>query len=196
LRDFSGRFASIDNLSAIHAYMGNGQQARAYALAALRLASDGKSAAYEAPALENLAEAESVIGDYPAAISTMLAALAKRREIGSAVCVGWDLAHLSVWYARLGDLQSARTHIATMLASEDTIRIGNAWPQYCYWAAAQIYRLSGDAVDADRLLDRASELMMEQARNCPTPERRDAFMALTWHRDIAAARHSGIWPEL
>jgi hypothetical protein len=143
--------------------------------------------------LENLAEAESAVGDFEAAIAAMNAAIAKRRDMGSEVSVAWNVAHVSIWHARLGDLEIARTHIAKMLASEATIRIGNPWPQYCYWAAAQVYRLLAEAGIAARMLERAFELMMLQADRCPTPQRRANFLALAWHRDIAAAR-TGSWP--
>ena len=50
LGDFTCIFSCIDNLSAIHAYMGNGTRARDYALEALDLARRGNASAYEAAA--------------------------------------------------------------------------------------------------------------------------------------------------
>lgn len=195
LDDFDGTFSCVDNLSAVCAYMGDGRRAKELALAALDLARHGKSSTFEASALENLAEAEGACGDVLAAIAAMESALSKRREIESSVAVAWGLANLAVWYANAGDFKTACERIATMLTSEGAIRTGNPWPQYCYWAAAQVERASGDRERVPAFLERAHQLMMEQAQRCPTLEIREKFLALRWHRDIAAARQFDRWPD-
>jgi uncharacterized membrane protein len=80
------------------------------------------------------------------------------------------------------------------LADDDAITSGCDWPSYCFWAAAQILRATGDEVAANHLLERARGIMKQSAKGLE-PEDRTSFLALFFHRDIAHAAESGAWPD-
>jgi hypothetical protein len=80
-----------------------------------------------------------------------------------------------------------------LLANEKGIADTTEWPEYCYWAAAQVFRLDGNMPEASRALDRARAVVQAAAEGLDDDDR-ESFSAISWHRDIAAAQR-GIWPD-
>ncbi|MEO6990757.1 MAG: hypothetical protein ABI346_03085 [Candidatus Baltobacteraceae bacterium] len=194
-RDYFNALGCVNNLSAIACLMGDADRGRRLALDALERASRQGSVLYEALAFENLAEAERVGGDLPAAIAAMETSLERRRAIGSLLSVGFASAHLAVWHFLNGSSEIARSLIDGVLRSEETVRIGNPWPQDCYWSAAQVYRALGEPGHARELVARAYAMTRERADKCPDARLRATFLGLQWHRDIFAAHNEDRWPE-
>jgi hypothetical protein len=125
----------------------------------------------------------------------METSLQRRRTIGSSMSVGLAAARLAVWQLLNGDPDAARSLVEGMLRSEETIRIGNPWPQNCYWAAAQVYRAWGEPRRARELLARAYAMTRERADKCPDARLRATYLALQWNRDIVASHDEDRWPE-
>jgi hypothetical protein len=71
---------------------------------------------------------------------------------------------------------------------------GSEWPAYCYWSAAQIFRMAGDSRESSRTLDKARRLMMATARDLE-PDDRERFLAIPWHADATRAAVSDAWPD-
>jgi hypothetical protein len=99
----------------------------------------------EPSAPENLAFAEAAAGKLTDAIA---------------------LADLAVWHAALANLPAAHNHVRRMLTDEKGLPDTTEWPEYCYWAAAQVFRLEGNMPQASRALDRGGG---RAARNLARP---------------------------
>ena len=181
-------------LSSAEAYDGAGEAGKAHALEALTLARTLGYRVLEASALEDVAYTEGACGEYGAAIEHMQQSLALRAETDSLAWTGISHAQLALWSAALGELEAARAHLARMYEMEEELARSTPWPQSCYWAAAQVLRACGEPEAAQRELARASALMAAALEGLDAADRAP-FLALAWHRDIAAATETGVWPE-
>ena len=193
-KDERGRVGGLTNLIFLRAYTGNIEGAREAGELALQLARRLGYGLLEASALENLGNAEAAAGNYARAIELAEASFAVRSDSESQVWSSKTLADVAIWHAALGNLPAARDAIARMTADEDAIMRGSEWPAYCYWAAAQIFRLAGEPREASRALDKARRLVMATARDLE-PDDRERFLAIPWHADLSQAAASDVWPD-
>jgi tetratricopeptide (TPR) repeat protein len=148
----------------------------------------------EASALENLAFAEAAAGEVAQAIAHAEAALELRASSQSQVWASKTLADLAVWHAARGNLTAARNHVRRLVADEKSIAGSTEWPEYCYWAAAQVFHLERKATEASRALDRAQQMLQTVADGLDGADRQ-SFLAIPWHVDIVAAAQRGVWPD-
>lgn len=128
------------------------------------------------------------------AIAHAETALELRARSQSQVWASKTLADLAVWHAANGNLPAAVNHVHRLLADEKGIAGSTEWPEYCYWAAAQVFHLAGNMPEATRALGQARQ-MMQAAADGLDPADRDSFAAIPWHVDIAAAAAQGAWPD-
>ncbi|MGB8909827.1 MAG: AAA family ATPase [Candidatus Cybelea sp.] len=194
VRDDRGRVIGLANLGFLRACVANAEGAQSAAREARQLARRLEFGLIEASALENLAFAEATTGRLTKAIAHAEAALELRARSQSQVWASKTLADLAVWHAALANLPAARDHVRRMLADEKSIASSTEWPEYCFWAAAQVFRLAGNMPEASRALERARQ-MMQSAADGLDPADRESFAAIPWHVDIAAAAQQGTWPD-
>ncbi|MGA7095510.1 MAG: AAA family ATPase [Candidatus Cybelea sp.] len=194
VHDERGRVIGLANLGFLRACVANGEGAQSAAREARQLARRLEFALIEASALENLAFAEARAGKLTKAIAHAEAALELRAGSQSQVWASKTLADLAVWHAALANLPAARDHVHRMLANEKHISTSTEWPEYCYWAAAQVFRLASDMPEASRALERARQMMQSAADGLDAADREN-FEAIPWHVDIAVAAQQGTWPD-
>ena len=168
--------------------------AQSAAREALELARRLEFGLIEASALENLAFAEAAGGKLSQAIAHAEEALDIRARSQSQVWTSKTLADLAVWHAAQGNLAAARDCVRRLLAGEKAILTSTEWPEYCYWAAAQVFRLDGNMPEALRLLERARQTMQATADGLDAADR-ESFAAVPWHADIAAAAGAKFGPS-
>ena len=192
--DERGRIGAVSNLVYIKACQNDAPGARKAASAALDDARKHGFGLLEASILENLAFAEGAVGNFRRAIELAEASFAARSRSQSLVWSAKTLADAAIWYLNLGDNDSALESVRRLLADEDAIARGADWPAYCYWAAAQVLRSTGDSAAARRALERARGILAASARSLE-PEDRASFLALPFHRDIERAAATGDWPD-
>jgi DNA-binding SARP family transcriptional activator/tetratricopeptide (TPR) repeat protein len=194
VRDDRGRVIGLANLGFLRACAGDLEGAQSAALEARELAQALEFGLIEASALENLAFAEAAAGKLTDAIAHAETALEVRARSQSQVWASKTLADLAVWHAALANLPAAHNHVRRMLADEKGLPDTTEWPEYCYWAAAQVFRLEGNMPEASRALDRARAVVQAAAEGLDATDR-ESFSAISWHIDIAAAAQRGIWPD-
>jgi|HubBroStandDraft_4_1064222.scaffolds.fasta_scaffold00001_162 DNA-binding SARP family transcriptional activator/tetratricopeptide (TPR) repeat protein len=194
LQDARGRLTGLANLALVRGCEKDLDGARSAANEALTAARELGFGLIEASALENLAFAEGFAGDFVNAIAHGEASLEARVRSQSEVWSSKALADLAIWHAALGNLETALACTQRMLAGEESFVRSTEWPEYCYWSAAQVFRLHGDTAVAARMLQRAARIMEATASELD-PEDRDRFLAIVWNRDIAAAVASDRWPN-
>ncbi len=194
VHDDRGRVIGLANLGFLRACAGDVQGAQSAALEARELAQQLEFGLIEASALENLAFAEAAAGNLTDAISHAEMSLEVRARSQSVVWASKTLADLAVWHAALANLPAAHEHVRSLLANEKGLPDTTDWPEYCYWAAAQVFRLEGNLPAASRALDRARAIVQAAAEGLDA-EDRASFAAISWHVDIAAAAQKGVWPD-
>ena len=194
VKDGRGRVIGLSNLAFLRAAVRDVTGAKDAGRKAIALARKHEFKLIEASAIENLAFAEAAGGDFVRAIGHANEALELREHSQSEVWSCKMLADLSVWHAALGDLTAARDCIRRMLANENAILRGTDWPEYCYWAAAQIFHLDGNTNEASFALSQAQRMIEATAAELE-PEDRERFLAISWHADIANATANDIWPS-
>jgi DNA-binding SARP family transcriptional activator/tetratricopeptide (TPR) repeat protein len=192
LNEGRGRAIGLGNLGLFRAYTTNVAGAQSAAREAVALARQLEFGVIEASALENLAFAEAAAGNLPEAIANAEAALEVRARSQSEAWASRTLADLAVWHAACGNLAGARDYVRRLLADEKSIST-SAEPEYCYWAAAQIFHLEGKTAEASRALGRARQMIAATAEGLD-PADRTSFQAIPWHADVAAAVR-GAWPD-
>jgi DNA-binding SARP family transcriptional activator/tetratricopeptide (TPR) repeat protein len=194
VHDDRGRVIGLANLGFLRACAANVEGAQLAAREARQLARRLEFGLIEASALENLAFAEAAAGKLTKAIAHAESALELRARSQSQVWASKTLADLAVWHAARGNLPAARAHVRSLLTNEKAISTSTEWPEYCYWAAAQVFRLEGNMPEASRALERARRMMQATADGLDAADRQ-TFAAIPWHRDIAAAAERGVWPD-
>jgi DNA-binding SARP family transcriptional activator/tetratricopeptide (TPR) repeat protein len=194
VHDQRGRVIGLANLGFLRACAGNIEGARSAALEARELAQQLEFGLIEASALENLAFAEAAAGKLSDAIAHAETALEVRARSQSEVWSSKTLADLAVWNAALANMPAAHDHVRRLLADEKGFPATTEWPEYCYWAAAQVFRLEGKLPEASRALDRARQVVQAAAEGLDADDR-ESFAAISWHVDIAAAAQRGVWPD-
>jgi DNA-binding SARP family transcriptional activator/tetratricopeptide (TPR) repeat protein len=194
LHDDRGRVIGLANLGFLRACAGNLIGAQSAAREARQLARRLEFGLIEASALENLAFAEAAAGKITQAIAHAETALELRARSQSQVWASKTLADLAVWYAARGNLQTARAYVRRLLADEKAISTSTEWPEYCYWAAAQVFHLEGNMTEASRALERAQGMMRAVADGLDADDGA-SFAAIPWHVDIVAAADRGVWPD-
>jgi len=192
--DARGRLVGLANLGFLRTCDGDVAGAQQAARDAFTLAQELGFALIAASALENLSFAEAAAGDLTRAIADGEASVELRVGSESEVWSNKTLADLAVWHAALGNLDAARQCVRRMLADESAIAQSTEWPEYCYWAAAQIFRLDGDSERSSAMLERAHRAIRETAEMLD-PEDRARFLAVPWHRDITEAVQANCWPN-
>ncbi|MGA8534624.1 MAG: AAA family ATPase [Candidatus Tumulicola sp.] len=192
--DDRGRVIGLANLGFLRACAADVEGAQSAAREALELARRLEFGLIEASALENLAFAEATCGKLSRAIAHAEEALDVRARSQSQVWTSKTLADLAVWHAAQGNLPAARDRVRRLLAGEKAISTSTEWPEYCYWAAAQVFRLEGNMPEASRLLDSARQTMQAAADGLDAADR-ESFAAVSWHADITAAAERGVWPD-
>ncbi|MGC1379390.1 MAG: tetratricopeptide repeat protein, partial [Candidatus Baltobacteraceae bacterium] len=193
-KDGRGRVGGLANLTFLLGCTGKIEEARKIADETLELARSLGFSLFEASTLENLASAEGKAGEYRRAIELAEASFEVRSRSESLVWSSQTLADVAIWQAALGNLPAARDAVQKLLADEDSIQRGSDWPSSCYWSAAQILRVDGDAAGAARRLEQAQRIMQTTA-NALEPEDRERFLSLPWHVDLVQAAASGVWPD-
>jgi DNA-binding SARP family transcriptional activator/predicted ATPase len=194
VHDDRGRVIGLANLGFLRACAGDIEGAQSAALEARELAKELEFGLIEASALENLAYAEAAAGNLTGAIAHAEMALEVRARSQSVVWASKTLADLAVWHAALANLPAAHDRVRSLLANEKGLPDTTDWPEYCYWAAAQVFRLEGNLPEASRMLDRARAIVQAAAEGLDA-EDRASFAAISWHVDIAAAAQKGVWPD-
>ena len=194
LHDDRGRVIGLANLGFLRACAANLEGAQSAAREARQLARRLEFGLIEASALENLAFAEAAAGKLTKAIAHAEVALELRARSQSQVWASKTLADLAVWHAARGNLPAARAHVRRLLTDEKSIASSTEWPEYCYWAAAQVFHLEGNTLEASRALERARQMMQTVADGLDEADRQ-SFEAIPWHVDIAAAAQRGVWPD-
>ncbi|HLY02775.1 MAG TPA: AAA family ATPase [Candidatus Cybelea sp.] len=194
VRDERGRVIGLANLGFLRACAGNIEGAQSIAREARELAQQLEFGLIEASALENLAFAEAAAGKLTDAIAHAEMALEVRARSQSEVWASKTLADLAVWHAALANLPAAHNHVRRLLADEKGLPDTTEWPEYCYWVAAQVFRLEGNLPEAARALDRARAIVQAAAEGLDADDR-ESFAAISWHVDIAAAAQRDVWPD-
>ncbi|HEY5339846.1 MAG TPA: tetratricopeptide repeat protein, partial [Candidatus Aquilonibacter sp.] len=194
LGDARGRVVGLGNLGFLRACIGEPDGAREAAREAFGLAKKLEFRLIEASALENLAYAEASAGNLAKAIEHAEASLELRADSESQVWSSKTLADLAVWNAACGDRVAANDNVRRMLADEDAITNGNDWPEYCFWAAAQIFHLDGNLDEAAYALERAQRIVQTTVDDLD-PADRESYLAIRWHVDMALAAERGVWPD-
>ncbi len=192
--DARGRLTGLGNLALVSACERDLERAQRAAQDALEPSRELGFTLIEASILENLAFAEGATGHYTGAILHAEASLEVRARSQSEIWSAKTLADLAIWHAALGDLERAREYARRMLEHEETFARSTEWPEYCYWAAAQVFRLLGDLTLTARMLKRARHITDATAQELE-PEDRERFLAISWHRDIAEAARNDLWPN-
>lgn len=192
--DARGHVGALANLVFVRALSGEISGARQAAETTLPLARRAGFALLEASVLENFAFTEAAAGDYRRAIELAEASFAVRAHSDSDAWSGKTLADIAIWHAALGNLPLAHDAVQRLLSNRNALVRGTDWPSYCYWAAAQVFRLEGDSESADDALQHATALM-EGAAGALEAEDRERFLALPWHADLRQAAATGRWPD-
>jgi DNA-binding SARP family transcriptional activator/tetratricopeptide (TPR) repeat protein len=192
--DERGRVIGLANLGFLRTCTGNVEGAQSAAREAGQLARRLEFGLIEASAFENLAFAEAAAGKLAKAIAHAEEALELRARSQSEVWASKTLADLAVWHAASGNLLAALDRARRLLADEKNISSSTEWPEYCYWAAAQVFRLAGNTLESSRALERARQMMQAAADGLDAADR-DSFAAIPWHVDIATAAAQGVWPD-
>lgn len=191
--DERGRIGALSNLTYLKACLNDAAGARAVGAKALDGARRHGFRFIEATALENLAMAEAAAGDFHRAIRLAQESFDIREGSDSEKWSAKTLADVALWRARSGDVPSARATVQHLLSGEESI-LSSDWPSYCFWIAAQIMRLVGDANEATRLLRRALRVADAEAKELD-PDDRASFLSLSFNRDIMHASKTGEWPD-
>jgi hypothetical protein len=103
-------------------------------------------------------------------------------------------AHIALWSAVLGDLETARTNAFRALEGDPASRDVSLWPQERYWSIAQALRACGETEATMNALGRAHALTVAALAEMDEAEQA-LFLALPWHRDIIAAAEHDVWPD-
>jgi DNA-binding SARP family transcriptional activator/tetratricopeptide (TPR) repeat protein len=183
----------LENAVLLLALAGDNVGARDAAERAISLARRLELVLIEVSAQENLAFVEAREGRLERAVALAEKAIADRARHGSDVWSSKTLADVALWYALLGEMDEAREAVRRLLADDDAVATGTEWPQYCYWAAAQVLRLDGKPDEARAALDRARAIIAATADRLEADDRLQ-FLSIPWHTDIAAAER-GEWPD-
>jgi DNA-binding SARP family transcriptional activator/tetratricopeptide (TPR) repeat protein len=191
--DGRGRVGGLANLVFLNGCVGKFDEARKAADEALEPSRTFGFGLLEASILENLASTEAAAGNLGRAIELAEASFEARSRSESLIWSSKTLADLAIWRAAVGNLDGARDAVAQMVANEDAIASAD-FPPYCYWAAAQVFRLDGRRVEAAAALERARQLMQLTAEQLEA-EDRERFLAIPWHVDIARAVAGDTWPQ-
>ena len=187
LNDLRGQVISALNISIVNLFRGDYSAAKTAAQRGLEVARAMNAAVMEANALANLGAAERDLGEWSQAIVHMQAGLAIRRQLGQPAELGTDLCDLTMAYLRMGDVVSARKCADEMLALHAAEAATMMHPQYILWAGSQTYRALGEHNRARELLDRAYQVLQEQAAAIPDAESRITFFDLPFNREIREA---------
>ncbi len=194
LDDLHGQTVSALNIAWNAWQLPDYTEAKSAAERALNLARTMQSPLFEAFALANLGAVEREQGNLPQAIEHMQEGLAIRRQIGQPIEIAGDLCDLAVAYLRAGDLSSAQQAVREMREIETAHPGQMAYPQYILWAAAQTGRAAGNQEQASQLLAEAADLVSEKAAAIADAASRDAYLQMSFNREILEARHRDMWP--
>jgi DNA-binding SARP family transcriptional activator/tetratricopeptide (TPR) repeat protein len=192
--DARGRLTGLGNLVLVGACERDLEAARQAAGDALDAARELGFSLVEAAIIENLAVVEAADGDYAGAIAYAEASLELRERSQSEVWSAKTLGDLAIWHAAIGNLDRAGEYARRMLDHEDTFMRSTEWPELCYFAAAQVFRLLGETAKSAAMLGQARGIMESTAQELE-PEDRERFLGISWHRDIAAAAGDDLWPD-
>ena len=182
------------NMSLIKLLRGDVTAAKRLALEALDGAREIKFPLFEGAALSNLGNAERADGDVEAGLKHLLEGLRLREAVLDATDILDDRCDLSLAYLQAGRLKEATAAADLLLKAADVSTAGAFWPQYCYWAAAQVRRATGAAAEAKALLDRAVAVKNEFAEKIADAQTRAAFLALPINLELSAAAERDEWP--
>lgn len=193
VKDVRGRVIALGNLIFLRACNGDIEGAREAARKSIPLARRHEFKLIEASSIENLAFAEAADGNLVRAIQLAEESIDLRARSQSEVWSCKTLADLAVWHAALGELDAAHDALRRLLANENAILRGTDWPEYCYWAAAQIFHLDGNEEEANIALSQANRVIEAIAAELE-PDDREKFAAIPWHVDITNAIQRAAYP--
>lgn len=193
LKDVRGQTACGVNISYVRLLRGDAAEAKRLAADALQLARSMPHAAYEAAALANLGLAERDLGDLTSAIEHMEAGLAIRQRLSEPVDFADDLAHLAFVFVLAGKNDSAKKLLDELTATPDATSSMVFMPQYAYWVAAQAYRALGERKRTKMMLNRAHDVVTEQAAAITSAADRRSFLALEVNVQIESAFKKKQW---
>lgn len=194
LDDLRGQMLSALNLSAAAIFQEDFPIARRAAQHGLDLARQLKIPFVEANALGNLGECDLNLGYAKQAIQHLEAGLAIRHEHnlpeGDSSA---DLAILAIAYLQAGEMEKARQISEKLVELVFSINKADqiAYPQQGLWAAAQVFRVVGDIVRSQKLVEEAYTLLQEKTAVIPDAESREAFLKLPFNRKVLQAYEEG-----
>jgi hypothetical protein len=132
----------------------------------------------------------ALCGNFDEAVRLGAQALALQERLSGKKWYPRLLADLAIWCGRSGDLPAARRYVDEMLAFD--VPLGTESPQNCPWAAAQVLRAGGEHSRAQQQLERAYRLVAMMAEQL-SGTARTHFEAISWNREIRAARERDEW---
>ena len=182
------------NLSLVRLLRGDSEGARRLAHEALDVAREIKIPLFEGAALANLGNAERAAGNFEDGLAHILEGLRLREAVLDPSDLLDDRCDLAVVHLQRGDIPRAVEVTDGLSAIADRSTDGAFWPQYCFWAAAQVRRAAGDDVRASALLAKAVVVRDGFGSSIADVATRQAFFALPLNEEIAAAAERGEWP--
>jgi DNA-binding SARP family transcriptional activator len=180
-------------LGLVLALQGERERASEVVEDALRVLRDIGKALQIPMALECAAEAARGSDRTGLAREYMEAAFAARGKSRLPLSMAKDAAFLAALNAESGALDAAREWLTRIPNASDAPRGHDYWPQRTAWAAAFAAHVCGDGEAATAWLTTALRAY-ETYRQHLDAEQRETFAALSWHRNMLAAR-DGVWSE-
>jgi tetratricopeptide (TPR) repeat protein len=136
------------------------------------------------------------LGAIREAIDDLERAVSLARESGRPADAAEWLGYAALAHLHGGQTLHARAAIERGRAATEggTIAAFMMYPTLFYWAAAQVYRASGDAAACAQALSRAKKELRSRAAGLPDDRWRQAYAAIRAHREIVAAAERDEWP--
>jgi DNA-binding SARP family transcriptional activator/energy-coupling factor transporter ATP-binding protein EcfA2 len=193
VRDLRGRTMCAIYLSDFRRIAGDTTGAKESAQRAVELARALRIPSLEATAIANLGDAERDAGETSAAIDHLETAVAMLRGQHRPLDYVELLAGLAVAYVRARDVESARTVLEELLTHEASIESAHR-PQYCFWAAAQVYRACAQKDRCVQMLRRSHAILEASAAAMDDARTRVAYLSQPFNCEIVAAQTRDTWP--
>lgn len=181
------------NLGCAYELMESPQEELRYSLQALEQARELEHRYLEAASLGNLGEAEANLGHLEKAIRYTREAIRIYTEIGQTVKVILAESDLALMILAMGDIQTAFEMAEKLVASYPEVEEKTDDPQRVLRSAARIFHFCGLEEKAADAVERAYRTFQQQLSSIPDPESQEAYRALKFNREIAAAYELGLW---
>ncbi|GAC1388574.1 MAG: AAA family ATPase [Vulcanimicrobiaceae bacterium] len=196
LRDLRGRAVALLNRTVIDVRRDSLDSALAAAKQALRLSRFIKNTPLEAHALANLGGVERRLGDLPAAVAHLRAAIALHRGLGGQIALVTHLTELTQALIATGAHEEATTACDELVSIVTATLPAAKDPQFALWSVARSLRALGDVDGSRWALERAAATLNERARAIPDEASRNAFLAFAENPAILAAAGEQSWAAI